>query len=355
MTTEDSALDALLRTLVSPPSNDHLRHIFNQGATPKQLAAASGKAQSWVNSRLKATGVDLRGSDHGLYMRLRRSLSPESNEKELRRAYEAGISASLMSTTLGTDWPTLRARLEKAGTRIRTQPRVLHPSISVHLRPLLFALPPDASGVQMGPVYEAGASVGTLSIFTDHSPPQAHRLLKEAGTQLRSRHIAAMRSLPANATAEQLHEKYQDGVPLTQLSKHTGYSMVKIFDLIGEATKALAKRQRATENDDATSADGSHLLARLTPNSTRKQIAAAYKAGASTLKIAERVDVHHSTVRNWLKQHGVTLRPSGYVKPPTPEHALSLLHRDSPAEELKALYQQEEPTMAYAHQSAGED
>lgn len=341
MTTEDVAVDALLRTLVSPASDDHLRHIFNEGATPKQLAAASGRSLTSVNSKLKATGVDLRGPDHGLYMRLRRSLSPESNEKELRRAYEAGISASLMSTTLETDWPTLRARLEKAGTRIRPQPRVLHPSISVDLRPLLFALPPDASGAQMRLAYETGASLEILSTFTDHSPSRVHHLLEEAGTELRSRHIAAMRSLPTKATAEQLHEKYQDGVPITQLSKHTGYSMVKIFDLIGEATKALTKRQRATESDDATSADGSHLLARLSPNSTRKQIAAAYKAGASTPKIAERVDVHYSTVRNWLKQHGVTLRPSGNVKPPAPEHALSFLHRDSPAEELKALYLQE--------------
>lgn len=340
MTPEDAALDALLRTLASPTSDDHLRHIFNEGATPKQLAAASGRTLSWVNSKLKATGVDLWGPDHGLYMRLRSSLSPRSDEQELRRAYEAGISASLMSTTLETDWPTLRARLEKAGTRIRPQPRVLHPNISASLRPLLLALPSDASGAQMGSVYKAGASVETLSTFTDHSPPRVHHLLQEAGTELRSRHIAAMRSLPTNATADQLHEKYQDGVPLAQLSKHTGYSIVKIFDLIEEATK----RQGTAESDHATSADGSHLLARLSPNSTRKQIVAAYKAGASTPKIAEQVDVHDSTVRNWLKQHGVTLRPAGYIKPPAPEHALSLLHRDSPAEELKALYLQEVTT-----------
>lgn len=281
MTTEDSALDDLLRTLVSPPSDDHLRHIFNKGATAKQLAAASGRAQSWVDSRLQATGVDLRGCDHGLYMRLWRSLSPKSDDNELRRAYEAGVSAGLMCAALEIDWPTLRERLEGAGVRIRPQPRILHPNIPAHLRPLLLALPPDASGAQMGPVYEAGAPVETLATFTDHSRSLVHRLLEKMGIEFRSSHIIAKKNLPT------------------------------------------------------TAAD---LLAELSPNATRKQIAATYAEGASTLQIAERVGVHPSTVGNWLKQHGATLRPPGHVKPSAP--ALSLLHRDSTAEELKAVYLQ---------------
>lgn len=334
-TVDDAAVDALLRTLTSSTGDEHLRCVYDAGATPKQIAAASGRPPSWVRKRLTITGADLH-EPPGRFIRIWRALSPTSDEETLRDAYEVGVSAHLMCSALETDWPTLRTRLEGAGVRIRPQPRILHPNIDEHLRPRLLALPPDASGAQMRPIYEAGASVETLSVFTDHNCPRAQNLLEQAGTTIRAKGRAVPRDLPARPTAEQLHTKYPDGVPGAELSNHTRQPASR-----GEAARSVPTTLPAVaENDDALSPQGRRLLAELSPKSSMDHIKATYNAGVSTLRIARQVGVNPLTIRNWFKKHGVPLRPTHPPKGPDVKRALSLLHRDSTPEELKAAYGQ---------------
>ncbi|MFI9272623.1 helix-turn-helix domain-containing protein [Kitasatospora sp. NPDC052896] len=154
-----------------------LRAAYDAGATVAELASDSGLPYGTVINRLRAAGTVMRTPQQT--RRLRADPQRRRLAADLRARYEDGATVATLVKIAGRSARTVRRLLHEAGATLRPARRRQLPA-------------PEAAAAReqlkrdLRANYDAGDSIQVLAQATRLSTRTVHRLLREAGTTMRS-------------------------------------------------------------------------------------------------------------------------------------------------------------------------
>jgi DNA-binding transcriptional ArsR family regulator len=157
--------------------------LYENGATVREAAAAIGRPYVTVHGWLTRAGVQLRNT-----RKLPRGPKPTYEETQTLRAdlrgrYEAGATIQEIAAATGRPPSAIAKHLRAAGTPMRsTGARPGHQPQTRHTTQQRRAI-----GLELRPLYEAGATVKELARQRGRSYGYIHDLLRLVDTDLRGR------------------------------------------------------------------------------------------------------------------------------------------------------------------------
>ena len=252
---------------------------YARGDGVPEIAAATGRSYSSVRRALKDAGVVMRPGGRRMSDTERKQL-----QKAAVGAYEQGDTVREIAAATGRADRTVRKALKDAGVAMHSGGSGLPEAESKQLQKVAAA------------AYRRGDTIGEIVAATGRSRAVVRKALLDAGVKLRTTgqrlSKAERRQLQKVAVTA-----YERGDTMAEIAAATGRSRAAVRKALRDAgveLRTTGRRLSETERD--------HL----------KEVAvAAYEQGDTVRKIAASTGYSYGGVHKVLVDAGVTLRPTG--------------------------------------------